>query len=114
MNDDRAAFGCIQDILPVQGVAAHPRHALLVFDGCLRSPLQRAHLPAGVAQLPRYFAADWAAIYAKHCERSWTVRMLGWTPPYYGCDADEWPVPGKTPVPRRPRLSLVPESGAAS
>jgi hypothetical protein len=57
--------------------------------------------------LPRYFAADWAVIYARHCERSWTVRMLGWEPPYHGCDADEWPVPGKTLIPRRPRLSVV-------
>lgn len=51
--------------------------------------------------LPRYFAADWATIYARHCERSWTARMLGWEPPYHGCDADEWPVPGRTLIPRR-------------
>lgn len=57
--------------------------------------------------LPRYFAGDWAAIYAKHCGE---VRMgIGrpWRVPYHGVDADEWPVPGKTLVPKRPRLSLV-------
>ena len=57
--------------------------------------------------LPRYFAADWAVIYARHCERSWTVWMLGWEPPYCGVDADEWPVPGKTMIPKRPRLAVV-------
>lgn len=57
--------------------------------------------------LPRYFAADWAVIYARHCERSWTPRMLGWEPPYHGVDADEWPTPGKTLIPRRPRLAVV-------
>lgn len=58
--------------------------------------------------LPRYFDADWAVIYARYCEKSWTVRMVtGWTVPYHGVDADQWPVPGRTPVPRRPRLSLV-------
>lgn len=58
--------------------------------------------------LPRYFAANWAVIYARHCERSWTSRMAsGWEPPYYGVDADEWPVPGRTLIPKRPRLSVV-------
>jgi hypothetical protein len=57
--------------------------------------------------LPRYFSGDWPAIYAMHCERSWTARMIWWKPPYHGVDADDWPVPGKTLIPKRPRLALV-------
>ena len=53
--------------------------------------------------LPRYFGGDWAAIYAKHCEE----RCRHWKVPYYGVDADDWPVPGKTLIPKRPRLSVV-------
>lgn len=32
---------------------------------------------------------------------------IPWNPPYFGCDADDWPVPGKTVIPKRPRLALV-------
>lgn len=53
--------------------------------------------------LPRYFAGDWAKVYALHCEKA----RKAWTPPYYGVDADEWPVPGKTMIPKRPRLAVV-------
>jgi hypothetical protein len=53
--------------------------------------------------LPRYFAADWAVVYARHCE----IELKYWMVPYHGVDADEWPVPGKTMIPKRPRLSLV-------
>lgn len=53
--------------------------------------------------LPRYFAGDWAKIYAVHCEKA----HQAWTAPYYGVDADEWPVPGKTLIPKRPRLAVV-------
>ncbi|SET49446.1 hypothetical protein [Nonomuraea wenchangensis] len=53
--------------------------------------------------LPRYFAADWAKIYALHCEKAYRR----WTEPYCGVDADHWPTPGKTMIPKRPRLALV-------
>jgi hypothetical protein len=53
--------------------------------------------------LPRYFAGDWARIYGLHCEKA----HQAWTAPYYGVDADEWPVPGKTLIPKRPRLALI-------
>lgn len=53
--------------------------------------------------LPRYFAGDWAKVYGKHCEKAHQT----WTAPYYGVDADDWPVPGKTLIPKRPRLALV-------
>lgn len=56
--------------------------------------------------LPRYFAGDWAKIYARHCAQARGIGFL-WQPPYCGCDADDWPVPGKTVIPKRPRLSLV-------
>ena len=53
--------------------------------------------------LPRYFAGDWAEIYRRHTEKA----HKAWTVPYYGVDADEWPVPGKTLIPKRPRLAVV-------
>jgi hypothetical protein len=53
--------------------------------------------------LPRYFAGDWAKVYAEHCE----IMLRHWAVPYYGVDADDWPVPGKTLIPKRPRLALV-------
>lgn len=64
-------------------------------------------IPNAGGTLPRYFAANWAAVYARACERSKTSRMFGWDAPYHGVDADDWPVPGKTLIPKRPRLSLV-------
>lgn len=53
--------------------------------------------------LPRYFAGDWAQVYRRHTGKA----HQAWEPPYYGVDADEWPVPGKTLIPRRPRLAIV-------
>lgn len=53
--------------------------------------------------LPRYFAADWAKVYTWHCDK--THRR--WKEPYCGVDADHWPTPGKTMIPKRPRLALV-------
>jgi hypothetical protein len=59
--------------------------------------------------LPRYFAGDWVKMYAWVAEKAQlpSVSVYGWKPPYYGVCRDDWPVPGKTPIPRRPRLSLV-------
>lgn len=55
--------------------------------------------------LPRYFGAQWERLYARACEES--LSMHYWKPPYHGCDADNWPVPGQQAIPRRPRLSLI-------
>ena len=60
-------------------------------------------VPNAGGLLPRYFGGDWAKIYAKHCEKA----HQSWKSPYYGVDADEWPVPGKTLIPKRPRLAIV-------
>lgn len=60
-------------------------------------------VPNKGGMLPRYFAGDWAKIYALHCGKA----NQPWQPPYHGVDADEWPVPGKTLIPKRPRLALV-------
>lgn len=60
-------------------------------------------IPNAGGLLPRYFAADFATLYAQHCEK---VHRR-WSEPYCGVDADQWPTPGKTMIPRRPRLALV-------
>ena len=57
--------------------------------------------------LPRYFAGDWAKIYARHCGKTRMGIGRPWRVPYYGVDADDWPVPGRTLIPKRPRLALV-------
>jgi hypothetical protein len=58
--------------------------------------------------LPRYFATDWPEVYRKYCDRArGSLAPVAWEPPYYGCDADQWPVPGRDPVPRRPRLAVI-------
>lgn len=64
-------------------------------------------IPNRGGHLPRYFTADWAAIYAKHCGLSLRPGATCWRSPYHGLNADDWPVPGRTAVPRRPRLSIV-------
>lgn len=63
-------------------------------------------IPNSGGCLPRYFAADWAAVYTKACKEAMGAHWRRWEP-YYGVDADDWPVPGKTLIPKRPRLSLV-------
>lgn len=50
--------------------------------------------------LPSYFDADWMKLY-RWC------RGDSWQPPVYGIRADDWPVPGKEPVPQRARLRLA-------
>ena len=50
--------------------------------------------------MPCYFDADWARLY-RHYHRD------DWEPPVYGVSADNWPIPGKEPVPQRARLRLV-------
>ncbi|MGW0948507.1 hypothetical protein ACWD4O_38955 [Streptomyces sp. NPDC002623] len=48
-----------------------------------------------------YFEADWVRLYRHYQE--WPE----WEPPVYGVRADDWPIPGKQPVPQRARLRLV-------
>jgi hypothetical protein len=60
-------------------------------------------IPNSGGILPRYFGGDWPAVYAWHCE----LAGRHWKVPFHGVDADDWPVPGKTLIPKRPRLSLV-------
>lgn len=59
--------------------------------------------------LPRYFVADWDKLYGTAAEKAYGHRAgVGmWKPPYHGVCRDDWPVPGKTTVPRRPRLAIV-------
>lgn len=59
-----------------------------------------APIPNAGGLLPRYFTADWTAIYARY--------RPGWRPPYHGVCADDWPSPkDRHRVPRPPRLSVV-------
>jgi hypothetical protein len=51
--------------------------------------------------LPSYFDSDWVQVY------QWATHRSDWKPPTYGYCADDWPVPGKDPVPQRARLRLV-------
>ncbi|MCF1592408.1 hypothetical protein [Streptomyces muensis] len=57
-------------------------------------------IPNAGGLLPCYYEADWVRLYRHY---TWE----GWEPPVYGVRADDWPVPGKEPVPPRARLRLV-------
>lgn len=61
-------------------------------------------IPNRGGTLPRYFAADWAEIYRRHCEKA----GRGWTEPGYGVDADHWPTPDAVRPRTRRRLALIP------
>lgn len=52
--------------------------------------------------LPCYFESDWVKVYRWGLYGSET-----WKPSVYGACADDWPVPGRDPVPARARLRLV-------
>ncbi|REF00323.1 hypothetical protein [Thermomonospora umbrina] len=56
--------------------------------------------------LPCYFTADWETVYAEAVRRTMGAPYT-WERPYHGLAADEWPVPGRQPIPRRPRLSII-------
>lgn len=56
-------------------------------------------IPNNGGLLPCYFDANWEGLY-KH-------YVHWWEPPVYGVRADDWPIPGKQPVPQRARLRLV-------
>jgi hypothetical protein len=59
--------------------------------------------------LPRYFKTDWEATYAMAVKQGSHLPGVPymWEPPYYGVCRDDWPVPGKTAIPRKPRLTVV-------
>ncbi len=50
--------------------------------------------------LPCYFDSDWVGVYRFYGSEAWE-------PPVYGVRADDWPIPGKDPVPMRARLRLA-------
>lgn len=62
-------------------------------------------IPNAGGLLACYFEADWVGIYRHY---AWD----GWEPPVYGVRADDWPIPGKQPVPQRARLRLVASTDA--
>lgn len=57
-------------------------------------------IPNAGGLLPCYFEADWVRLYRHY---TWDT----WEPPVYGVRTDDWPIPGKQPVPQRARLRLV-------
>jgi hypothetical protein len=57
--------------------------------------------------LPRYFSENWPERYATAAKNATGHGSRGWEPPYHGVCRDDWPVPGKTTVPKRPRLAVV-------
>lgn len=59
--------------------------------------------------LPCYFKADWETLYGQAVRRAFRGPRA-WEPPYHGLSADDWPIPGKQPIPKRPRLSVVPRA----
>lgn len=79
----------------------HRDHAVRVTE---QVKAQNAAAPEPVPNagglMPCYFEADWVRLY-RHYTRD------NWEPPVYGVRADDWPVPGKEPVPQRARLRLV-------
>ncbi len=58
MHDHRAAGRSGHDFIAAHGVAAQPGDAVAMFNRLGSAALQGAHLPAGIAQLPRHFATD--------------------------------------------------------
>ncbi|MYW46370.1 hypothetical protein [Streptomyces sp. SID161] len=61
-------------------------------------------IPNAGGLMPCYFDADWVRLYRHY---TWD----SWEPPVYGVRADDWPVPGKEPVPQRARLRLIAGNG---
>jgi hypothetical protein len=55
--------------------------------------------------LPSYFNAEWLKVYQHY--RGPNHKGDLWQPPVYGIRADDWPIPGKEPVPMRARLRLA-------
>ncbi|GAA3807634.1 hypothetical protein [Streptomyces chiangmaiensis] len=79
----------------------HHDHAVRVRDQVkAQNEAAPEPIPNAGGLLPCYFEADWVRLYRHY---TWD----SWEPPVYGVRADDWPVPGKEPVPQRARLRLV-------
>lgn len=57
-------------------------------------------IPNAGGLMPCYFDSDWEYVYRFYLGERWE-------PPTYGIRADDWPIPGKEPVPQRARLRLA-------
>jgi hypothetical protein len=66
--------------------------------------LAPAPVPNWGGLMPCYFDTDWEYLYRFYLGENWQ-------PPVYGLRADDWPVPGKEPVPQRARLRLAAVDG---
>lgn len=64
-------------------------------------------IPNAGGLLPSYFDADWEVMYRHYAGERWK-------PPVYGVCADDWPIPGKEPVPQQARLRLILGTGDLS
>ncbi|MEV7770525.1 hypothetical protein [Kitasatospora sp. NPDC086791] len=61
-------------------------------------------IPNAGGLMPCYFDSDWEYVYRFYMGERWE-------PPVYGLRADDWPVPGREPVPQRARLRLAAVDG---
>jgi hypothetical protein len=66
--------------------------------------LAPAPIPNAGGLMPCYFDSDWEYVYRFYLGENWK-------PPVYGLRADDWPAPGKEPVPQRARLRLAAVDG---
>lgn len=83
----------------------HADHAARVREQVRESNLLAPKpIPNTGGLLPSYFDADWEKVYRHY-------RGERWEPPVYGIRADDWPIPGKEPVPMRARLRLATMDG---
>jgi hypothetical protein len=79
----------------------HVDHAVRVRDQVKdQNAAAPAPIPNAAGLLPCYFEANWVRLYRHY-------YFDEWEPPVYGVRADDWPIPGKQPVPQRARLRLV-------
>jgi hypothetical protein len=61
-------------------------------------------IPNAGGLMPCYFDSDWEHVYRFYLGEHWE-------PPAYGLRADDWPIPGREPVPQRARLRLAAVDG---
>jgi hypothetical protein len=61
-------------------------------------------IPNAGGLMPCYFDSEWEYVYRFYLGERWE-------PPVYGLRADDWPIPGKEPVPQRARLRLAAVDG---
>lgn len=75
---------------------------------CAALPEPPPPIPNRGGILPRYFVTDWERQYGIAAEQAHERPPAdGWKPPFHGVCRDDWPVPGQTFVPKRPRLAVV-------